>query len=328
MKAHKLPSGSWRVQVQVNGKRMSITARTKKEAERKASESILSRLEAPEKPLKVAVEDFIADRSKVLSPSTIERYERCKQKYFSELMDVKLKYLTEERIQRAVNRMSEKYAPKTVRNAWGLISSALKAQGIEMKVKLPQKIRPEYHLPTEAEVFELINHSSRNLRTAVILAAFCGLRRGEIVALESSDIVDGVIHVHRCAVYDATGAVVTKQPKTYTGDRYIKAPDYVLDALKGIEGRVCPVKPSGITAGFIKLRNRLGLKCRFHDLRHFYASWLHAMGVRDQYILERGGWHSDAVLKEVYRGTLSDESEQVDKMINERITSHAVHADA
>ena len=45
---------------------------------------------------------------------------------------------------------------------------------------------------------------------------------------------------------------------------------------------------------------------RLHDLRHYSASILHAIGIPDQYIMSRGGWKTDNVMKRVYRDTLSD----------------------
>lgn len=76
MKAHKLPSGSWRVQAQINGVRRSFTAKSKKEAERAALESILNRPEAPTIDFRHAIEYFIANTGNALSASTTARYKR------------------------------------------------------------------------------------------------------------------------------------------------------------------------------------------------------------------------------------------------------------
>lgn len=38
---------------------------------------------------------------------------------------------------------------------------------------------------------------------------------------------------------------------------------------------------------------------RFHDLRYYSASIMHAIGVPDVYIMERGGWSSDKTLKKI-----------------------------
>lgn len=43
---------------------------------------------------------------------------------------------------------------------------------------------------------------------------------------------------------------------------------------------------------------------------------MHAIGVPDQYIMERGGWKSDKVLKQVYRGTLTEYQKKYTEMTN------------
>lgn len=327
MKATKLPSGSWRVQLQVKGKRKSFTAKTKAEAKRLALEYALTRSGAPEAPLGVLVDNYIASRSNVLSPSTIEHYKRYRRIHLQRLMILPANQITAERLQNEINLMAAKYAPKTVRNVYGLISSTLKANGIRLDVRLPKKRPIEYHIPIEAQVWAMIDNASDNLKTAILLAAFCSLRRSEIVALRAEDISGNMIHVKRAAVYGSDGLVFTDDNKTYHSDRYIKAPDVVINQLKGKAGRVCPVVPSTITTNFIRLRNKLGLTCRFHDLRHFYASYSHAVGVKDQYIKKAGGWHGDAVFKAIYRNTLDDVEQQSAELLNSRINAHAAHTD-
>lgn len=329
MRAARLPSGSWRVQVQIRGKRYSFTRKTKKEAERAATEYALSSSDAPRTILRVLIDKYIGDRSNVLSESTIERYRRIRKSYLSRLMSLPVDELTTERVQAEVNEMATAYAPKTVRTAYGLISATLNAYApnVRLNVKLPPLRRIEYNVPTESEVWAMIDKSSGNLKRAIMLAAFCGLRRGEIVALESTDIVGNRIHVKRCAVYNDEGRLVFKSPKTYHSDRYINAPDVVMDVLEGIEGRVCPVVPSAITSEFITLRNSLGLSCRFHDLRHFFASYLHALLVPDQYIIKAGGWRSDFMLKNIYRNTLEDVEKETAERVNQKLNAHAVHTD-
>jgi integrase len=196
-----------------------------------------------------------------------------------------------------------------------LIRAALSlfAPELNLRVTLPPKKKLEYHTPTTEEVYSLINAASPNMKTAIMLAAFCGLRRGEIVSLTYDDIRDNVIHVHSAAVI---GNVV-KSPKTYTSDRYIPIPQFVLNYILGNkkDKKVCPLSLNSISHRFTELRDKLGYNCRFHDLRHYYASACHAIGVPDQYIMKFGGWKSDAILKDIYRGTLDDfERNSADKI--------------
>lgn len=305
-KIRQLPSGSYTVQVQVNGRRKSITSKSKEEVERRAMEYALTRSEAPSLPLGALVDNYIDAKRNVLSPSTVARYEQIRRLDFQKLMDVPAADLTDERLQREINQMAATHSPKSVRNAYGLISATMRVYGVTFRVTLPQKERKTYDVPTTDDVLRLCENAGDNLRTAIMLAAFCGLRRGEIAALEARDVSGDVIHVRRALVYDSDRKTVSKSPKTYTSDRYVTAPGIVLDQLSGKTGRVCPIALNSITRRFVELRDRLGMTCRFHDLRHYYASALHAIGVRDQYIMKFGGWRSDHVLKSVYRDTLDD----------------------
>ena len=44
---------------------------------------------------------------------------------------------------------------------------------------------------------------------------------------------------------------------------------------------------------------------------------MHAIGVPDQYILQRGGWASDNIMKSVYRNTIDLETVRQTKKINQ-----------
>lgn len=318
MKIRQLPSGSWTTQVQVNGKRKSITHKSKTECKRLAREYASRRSDTPSAPLGVLVDNYIDSKRNVLSPSTVERYERIRKRHFARLMNDPVDKITSARVQKEINLMAAEYSPKTVRNAYGLITATLDlyAPEVKFRVTMPQKVKVEYHIPTTEDVNNLITAASDNMKTAIMLAAYCGLRRGEIAALDASDISGDTLHVHQSAVSGSDGKVTIRHPKTYHSDRYVVVPDIVLEQIKDKTGRVCPIALATITHEFDKLRDRLGLKCRFHDLRHYYASVLHSIGVPDQYIMENGGWKSDFMLKAVYRNTLDDMKAKNDAKIN------------
>lgn len=308
MKPRKLSSGNYFIQVQVNGVRRSFSAPTRAEVIRKATEYKLTAVDAPSAPLGALIDHYIDVKRNVLSPATITRYEQTRRLEFQRLMDVSVRELSTDRLQAEINIMAADHSPKTVRNAYGLITAALSmfAPELHFRVTLPKKKRITYNIPTDEQIYDMLSHASENLTTAIMLAAFCGLRRGEIAALRSEDIQGKTIHVKSASVYDENRKQIDKAPKTFTSDRYIPAPDFVLEHIKGKEGKVCPIALNSITRRFQELREKLGYNFRFHDLRHYYASSLHAIGIRDQYIMKFGGWKSDAVLKSVYRGTLDD----------------------
>ena len=55
---------------------------------------------------------------------------------------------------------------------------------------------------------------------------------------------------------------------------------------------------------------------RFHDLRHYSASIQHALGIPDAYIMQRGGWEDDTVLKSIYRHAMDQEQDNMNKKAN------------
>lgn len=83
------------------------------------------------------------------------------------------------------------------------------------------------------------------------------------------------------------------------------------------KGRVVNLTPNQITQQFGRKLKQLDVPhFRFHDLRHYAASIMHAIGIPDQYILQRGGWASDNIMKSVYRNVIDLESARQNKAIN------------
>ena len=159
-----------------------------------------------------------------------------------------------------------------------------------------KKVRPELYIPSDEEIKKLIEYVKNDeMEIPILLAAFGPMRRGEICALDSSDIKDGVVHVSKSMVLDSERNWVIKSPKSYSGDRYIRFPDFVLSKLSK-NGRITSLNPSMITDRFRDILKRTGIPhFRFHDLRHYCASVQHAIGIPDAYIMQRGGWGSDRV---------------------------------
>ncbi len=62
-------------------------------------------------------EEFLADRSEILSPSTIRGYRSIVNNAFSEIIDVRLERLTPSMYQRAVNAYAKTHSPKSILSA-------------------------------------------------------------------------------------------------------------------------------------------------------------------------------------------------------------------
>ena len=331
-KAKKLKSGSWRCLVydytDSDGKRHyeSFTAPTKKEAEYLAAEFSLNKkqLYRSDKTFGQALEYYISVRENISSPRTVANYRRLQNTDLKPLINVKIADITQETIQKFVNSDAIIHSPKTVRDNHGLISAVLKQErpDFALNTVLPQRTRPDLYVPSDSDVSAIISLAQgTDLEIPIMLAAFGPMRRGEICALHSDCISGNVVHVKRNMVLGPDKNWIIKSPKTYSGDRFIEFPDFVAAKLQEINGPVTHLNPDALTCRFRRLVKRSGVPpFRFHDLRHYCASIQHALGIPDAYIMQRGGWQSDGILKAVYRHTMDDKEQAMNLKANEHFS--------
>lgn len=298
----------------------------KAEAERMAAEYLLSHKSSTSDSytLREAMENVIAMKRNILSPSTMRTYKSLIKTAYPSIIDCKIDAIENKDIQRAMNDLALVSSPKHVRNAYGFFTSAVSAYYPEKRytVNLPQRVEPNTYTPTDDEVGKVIKYfkdHDHEMLKAVYLAAFGTLRRGEICAAEASDIEGNDLYVHRSMVYDGQEWVMSTT-KTEKSTRFVRLPDFVIKEMPK-EGKLVSVNPTVITNRFIKAVKACGVKkFRFHDLRHYAATIMHTLGIPDQYIMRQGGWSSDAVLKRVYRGTMSDYEEKFADMAAEHFS--------
>lgn len=339
--AKKLPSGSWRCQVYshteeiiqpdgtIKKKRIyeSFTSdvsgpKGKRIAEQMAADwaAKKDRVGKSDMTVKEAVRGYIEAKTEVLSPSTILNYESVEKNYIPLIGNVRLDSLTQKKVQEWISQISPKRSPKTVRNAYGLLVSSLGmyCPELHLRTTLPQKEKADLYIPTDDDIKKLLTHvQGKELELAIYLAAFGPMRRGEICALESSDINENTVTVNKSMVFTSKNTWMIKQPKTYASYREIVYPDFVIERLQGIEGRIIKCTPNQLTARFQRAVRFSKLPhFRFHDLRHYSASFMHAIGIPDSYIIERGGWQTDNVMKTVYRHTLNDRTKKMNQKVN------------
>lgn len=319
-KAKKLPSGSWTTQVMVNGKRVSVTAPTEKEciAEAAAIKAELKEKEAPSSSITVgqAIDRYIESKDAVLSPATVHGYKAIRRTHLQGLMGVSVRTLTQEAVQRAINTMAKTASPKTVRNAHGLLSAALAVYrpDFTLRTTLPQKERHEAAIPSLDEVKTILQASREtDMEIPILLAVWLGLRASEIRGLTWDCIKDDQIHIKQAIVQGENGAVL-KGTKTYSGNRWIKLPEYIQrilnDAPKSGE-YIVTLSGQAIYKRFVTLCEKNGLPhYRFHDLRHTAASIAMAAGIPDKYTQQRMGHRTDNMLKTVYYHTMQSKVDE------------------
>lgn len=336
MKARKLPSGKWNVQVldyvDENGKmhKRSFTAATRIEAESRAAAFKAERTEGGQDgAVADMVERAIRQKEAALSPSTLRGYKKiCEQQIKpSPIAKVRVSTVSSAHLQKWIGWMLGRgLSPKTVKNAYGLFTSCYQFMGGEkvFRVKLPQASAVRKHVPSIADVQKILDYfaDDGDMTAAIRLCAFASLRRGEVCALTAKDVdrKRKTIRVNKAVTETDHGEWIVKVPKTASSVRVVPVSQFVLDALP-TSGKCVNITPYQVTNRFCRAIDKLteqGIEpFSFHDLRHFYASLAHNKGVSDITIQAAAGWSSAATMKGIYWGEISEESRaQTDKLNN------------
>lgn len=270
-----------------------------------------------------AVNSYIDLKQSSLSPTTVRAYRSIYLNHVdgTVLGDMRVQDITSLDLQTYISQYAARKTPaKTVRNIYGLISAAIAVYrpGAAFSVTLPQTSKPDLYTPTESEVLAFLDsiRTDRELYLMSLICAFGPCRRSEACGVAFSDIDGNTIHIHTVRIQDEDGAWIYKDhPKTPASDRRILYPESVIHEIgKGFGYVIKNSTPDALSERFARAVSRAGLPhFRMHDLRHFGASILHAIGVPDQYIMARGGWSSPSVMQRIYRNALQDVDQEMQK---------------
>ena len=148
-----------------------------------------------------------------------------------------------------------------------------------------------------------LEENEMKYKVAIILTVFTGVRLGELMGLEWSDIDlnNGIISINKSSQYLSDKGIFTKNPKTESSIREVAIPDFIVSLLKKlwyeeqksivgdfwhnsnrlfvqVDGK--SITPSTISKWFKKFIKQIGLPViTFHSLRHTNATLLIAQQV-------------------------------------------------
>ena len=151
----------------------------------------------------------------------------------------------------------------------------------------PAMPKPISYVATTAQIWALHDAMPEHLRGAILLGAFAGLRRGEIVALrvEDVDFMRGVITPAIQYPNDPLKTEESKQPIPIPQELALelnKVPAQWGSSKLVVNSLGRPTAPQYLNMAFIEARAKVdGLPdgFRIHDLRHYYASMLISAGL-------------------------------------------------
>lgn len=310
----KLKSGTWFIQLRLGGASVPVTADTKTECRKKA-ELVKARFRTEKKVvsgdarsvlLDAAVGRYIDSRRGVLSPSTVRGYATIRRTRFRMQMDRKLSEID---WQRAISAEAMLCGPKTLKNAWGLMSSVLRYYDLPVpSVKLPQLVRKEKEW-LEPEQIPVFVEAVKGEHFAVqALLALHGLRRSEIYAVdwEAVDLKKGTITVKGALVPDEQNKFVRKESaKNVTSRRTvpIMIPE-LMELLRKAKAEGKPAvagSPNSLYEQINRVCEQNGLPMvGIHGMRHSFASLGYHLGIPEQEMMELGGWSDTTTMHKIY----------------------------
>ena len=195
-----------------------------------------------------------------LKPQTIRSYHFLEKRVYTAIGYMRMDKITTRTIQKFISQLAEekkynskskvigKLSPKTIKNYIAFISAvfnyAVKMQMLSINpcknVTLPPanpKEREVYTIEEVQHMLELFkNESDANLKYVIFftLAAFTGLRRGELLGLEWKDFDwdNNLMTVVRTSEWTKERGIYTDTPKTKSSRRILKLPDELMQELK------------------------------------------------------------------------------------------------
>ena len=319
-----LRGNKWSAQMTINGERVYVDGSTEEEyyAKAKAAKADLIEIKkaSPKVSIGKVIDKFIKDNDAVLSPSTVNAYQSYRKTRFKRYMDVSIEDIN---WQRMVNEEAKKVSPKTVRNAFALVTAALDHSGYQKpKIKLPKKAKSDRPWLDYEQIQILLGASKGKPYELGILLALHGLRRSELLHITAEDIDTqaGIIHVRGASVIGEGNKLVdkaTNKNTTSTRDVHIVIPR-LTELVSCKKGRLITPNPSTLYGSINGLCERVGLpQVGVHGLRHSYISLCFHLGWNIQTVMREGGYSDMQTVNEVYRHLAAqDANADIERMIN------------
>jgi integrase len=279
-----------------------------------------------------------------LRPRTVELYRGLLNRHvLPDLGSVEVAKLSPSEVRSWHARLRSPTGPgqSTAAKAYRLLRAMLRtAVADEIIVRNPCQVEragveraPERPVATVAEVDTLADAIAPRWRALVLLAAWCGLRRGELLALTrpNIDLDRGTVRVERAVQQMADGSLIFGAPKTDAGRRTVAIPPHLiielathLDRYTGTEPddlvftgeKGGTVRPHVLQKAWVQAKTTTGLdQFHLHDLRHAGNTWAAATGASTKELMARMGHaNSEAALR--YQHATADRDQAIARALS------------
>lgn len=318
---------SYRVQKMFNGKRYSASFDHKPSEKEifKAFADVEEPTHYSRLTFEKAARKYTELKSHVLSPSTIRDYDKMPGRFSKEFRNKELGKITQEDIQKEINRLAVDKSPKTIRNYHAFVSSVFGQYRPDMVIRttLPHSVKKIPYIPDDDVAKQLIEYSKIQLEgkyyVAIVLACM-SLRRSEICAITSDDIDGNILTIDKAKLQNKDGDwVIVHSNKTRASTRQITIPESIAELIKekGCAYDGFPNDISDFIKAFCKKKgiNHFSL----HKLRHYFASKLLSENVDIQTVMALGGWETPDVLQDRYAHAFDNKKKVANDIITKAV---------
>lgn len=306
----KTKSGKWNIQIQLGGNRVSITKPTKTECIEHAK-LLRKRYEigayTPEKKGGItwaeAIRAYMDANANVLSPSTLRTYDIFVRNHMKNVMKTGINEAIN--WQMVINAEAKKYAPKTVKNDWGMITAVMNHNGLTVpRVNLPQIVKKEKLFLDVDQIKTLLSAVRGTPLEMPVLLGLHGLRRSEMLAVHRMDIdtKKAEIRVSGAVVKGIDGFVEKETNKNETSARTVPVMiPRLLEIAKKARDPLIEYAPESIgrAINLVCLRNGLP-EIGVHGLRHSFITLCWSAGVSPVSAQRFGGYSNLQTMLDIY----------------------------
>ena len=349
--------------------RDAAAAALRKAVERRAAESIA---EGPVKTEDPTVAEYFTywiqeHAARYCAPKTLERYKELGRYFIRHIDETEINELTTEQIQHAIHALEDRggrvtkdhpngppLAPKTVRHIGTLLytflSEALRLRVLKIahpmankSVRLPKVVKRKPAVLDKDKLRLLFDRArTTRLYPFVVLASATGCRRGELLALEWTDLDEATGELTVSKSLEQTKATGLRIKCTKSGkERQFAIPEWALEVLREHRAEqqrdrelfgsdyedhnliFCQpngayYSPDRVGARVVELMRKVGLKgVSLHSLRHSHASSLLSKGVPIAVVSERLGHADQNITLSIYSHALPADTKAAAKIWND-----------
>ena len=320
MKIQKLKNGKYRIRPMINGEQRCFTFDYKPSA-LEISKIIAENSTSGRESVRQAVSEYIKMKEAVLSPSTIRSYRVYLNNMPDDFLDLKLRDIDSVKMQKLVNRYITTRSVKYAKNVCGLLVSVLGLFEPEKNIKVtyPKKITEPPYNPSDDDIKRILEEAKGTRYEVALWLACFGLRRGEQICLEESDLEGNVLTISKSMVLNSQKEWVIKETKTAASTRQIILPDHVVKLIH--EHGFYKGHPNTIVKWLNRTQDRLGIpRFPLHYFRHFFASKMSTI-TDEATVLQLGGWKTNYVMLNRYRYALPENVEKAKSEATQLIDS-------